>query len=1574
MRSQVRFSITVILLLFLQQVFSQPMSGTYTIGAAPSSYTTLTSAFSALATRGMSAPVILEIKNGYVSENATIRPVAITGSSRTNTITVRPAAGSSLITLSGGTGSVFLLDNIDNLIIDGRPGGTGASRGIFMRSTANGTPALLTLGDVQNVVIRNCSLIANNDNSSNGLLNITSSLVTEGCDNWTITECEFIGNGLDASNNPIGSNNMIYVTGITTNPHDTLIITNNIFRDMFSPTNAGFTHNGIYVVSNVRYSVISGNSVYMTMTPSYTVGSSVPIWGGIRVGATCSKVTVSNNFVGGTAASAGGNKATLTGRFTVRGIDVGVSTGDTIRVFNNVVSNFDVTVDTVLNSSNIFVGINVAGTGNAEIGTAGSNTIGSISSNGAILIKNNASTDNSIIVGINATNTGFIDVQNNRIGSISVSATNSNIFNNLYGINYSGATIGSYVTISNNTIGSTTLPNSIQITNGNSTTQFNIRGINASTASSATVPEVSIFNNTISNIRFAPSVTNTGATMAGIYANPQNTAATTYKITGNRIFHLAGASDRTNTSTSMAMNGIVLTNSNAAAQISNPTVSNNTIYGLTNTSTSALNTTTPPAMGGIVFSNSTTTAARVTCERNLIHGLNCTATNTGSTAPIISGIHNNSVNLFAANNVIRLGLDTNGTAITAPLEIRGFYKNTAQPSHFSHNTVYITGSGVVDGNNAVSAAYYRASGNNLDTVSNNILINKRSNANVSGTGKHYAIRLSGTNMSYIGYNLYFANGNGGILGTVTGGAADFTSIGAWRNVMTADNFSSYGDATFTNANGNTASLNLLPTTANNLFSAAIAQVTTDYNNTARSASIPTAGAYELSAKPGVWKASAPNTSWTTASNWESGSVPSPTGGVNIFIPESTVNVPVVSTNVRIGRLVNATDKPLTVNSNITFSVEGDFQMASNGVVNATDANINLIGTQPQAINGIINVKNLSINNAAGVTITGGVVNIGNRLTPSLGTLTANGRLVFLSNLTGTATIGTGSGTVSGNVITQRFVIGYGRVSTLFLGSPVTARIDTSLQKQIHITGAVGTCPAVSAGGFDMNTSGTPSMFTFNTTNPVGSQWMSISNTNATALTPTVGYRVLVRGPRSLGCSLIDGTSIPIANVTLEANGPLTQGDVSETLNQGYNFLANPYQAPINFDNLFADNSSNMDRSFWTYYPEINNGAYTVYNAGVAVNLPQGLANDIPVGQAFFVRKTTAGPTTVNNFFRETQKSTGVPAQNGGLGTLSGFIRVGLKNNNDLHLDETVVRFSGTSGISNTVEGQYDAPYISESSEGISSIKSSNRYSIQTRTTLTLTDTVNLHIASTNNGTYKLNFTELQTGGINAFLVDKFLNQQQPISEGNSYSFAVTNDAASKGNRFYIVFTSPTLPTSFTAIYAKSKEANKAADVIWKVASDEQVNRYEVERSTDGRNFKQIGTKQSMQSSDAVSYTYTDNQPVNGTVFFRVKAVTKDVSYKYSAVARLNSKANSIELSLYPNPVEGQLNVQLSQPVKGQIYVNILNNKGQVVYQQSGLNAETTNLLHLNVARLAKGTYQLVISNGNDFTANASFIK
>jgi len=195
-----------------------------------------------------------------------------------------------------------------------------------------------------------------------------------------------------------------------------------------------------------------------------------------------------------------------------------------------------------------------------------------------------------------------------------------------------------------------------------------------------------------------------------------------------------------------------------------------------------------------------------------------------------------------------------------------------------------------------------------------------------------------------------------------------------------------------------------------------------------------------------------------------------------------------------------------------------------------------------------------------------------------------------------------------------------------------------------------------------------------------------------------------------------------------------------------------------------------------------------------------------------------------------------------------------------------------------------------------------------------------------------------------------------------------------GESTVLQFGSTTLPTNFTAIYAKAKEGNKAADVLWTVASDKQVVQYQVERSTDGRSYKAVGNVASQQSNQTVSYSYTDNQAISTAVYYRVKAIAADGSYKYSAVAKLNGKTSSIELSLYPNPVQSQLQVQLSQPVKGQLTARIVDSKGQVVYQQSSINVAGSNLLQLGVAHLPQGTYQLVLLHNNALLAAGKFVK
>jgi len=88
------------------------MSGTYTVNnAGGANFTNLGAAFTALETQGVSGPVVIEVYDDGGTYNTTSEyslgagngsstPIAVTGVSATNTITVRAASGESPV-LSG---------------------------------------------------------------------------------------------------------------------------------------------------------------------------------------------------------------------------------------------------------------------------------------------------------------------------------------------------------------------------------------------------------------------------------------------------------------------------------------------------------------------------------------------------------------------------------------------------------------------------------------------------------------------------------------------------------------------------------------------------------------------------------------------------------------------------------------------------------------------------------------------------------------------------------------------------------------------------------------------------------------------------------------------------------------------------------------------------------------------------------------------------------------------------------------------------------------------------------------------------------------------------------------------------------------------------------------------------------------------------------------------------------------------------------------------------------------------------------------------------------------------------------
>ncbi|MBK8951344.1 MAG: T9SS type A sorting domain-containing protein [Chitinophagaceae bacterium] len=119
-------------------------------------------------------------------------------------------------------------------------------------------------------------------------------------------------------------------------------------------------------------------------------------------------------------------------------------------------------------------------------------------------------------------------------------------------------------------------------------------------------------------------------------------------------------------------------------------------------------------------------------------------------------------------------------------------------------------------------------------------------------------------------------------------------------------------------------------------------------------------------------------------------------------------------------------------------------------------------------------------------------------------------------------------------------------------------------------------------------------------------------------------------------------------------------------------------------------------------------------------------------------------------------------------------------------------------------------------------------------------------------------------------------------------------------------------------------------VQWTVAQDFEALQYSVERSANGINFYALGPVAAQQLKDFASYSFTDNSPLRGKNFYRIKAIRRNGQPKYSQQAMLENTAGSFYI--YPNPARHEVTVYCPGLAKGTYPIAIRNSSGQVVYQ------------------------------------------
>ncbi len=166
-----------------------------------------------------------------------------------------------------------------------------------------------------------------------------------------------------------------------------------------------------------------------------------------------------------------------------------------------------------------------------------------------------------------------------------------------------------------------------------------------------------------------------------------------------------------------------------------------------------------------------------------------------------------------------------------------------------------------------------------------------------------------------------------------------------------------------------------------------------------------------------------------------------------------------------------------------------------------------------------------------------------------------------------------------------------------------------------------------------------------------------------------------------------------------------------------------------------------------------------------------------------------------------------------------------------------------------------------------------------------------------------------------------------------------------------------LPVELLQFNAQLK--NGYTELKWQSKLEQDLQKYEVERSTDGRNFVKIGTVTAKGGKDPQSYTYMDTNPVTGKVYYRLQLVSAQ-NKKYSNILSVTGDlSNRFELTNLVNPFNAKISFQITVPQSEVIEVNLLDAAGKLIYQTKMNVNKGINAMNFTApSNIQKGNYLL----------------
>jgi len=179
----------------------------------------------------------------------------------------------------------------------------------------------------------------------------------------------------------------------------------------------------------------------------------------------------------------------------------------------------------------------------------------------------------------------------------------------------------------------------------------------------------------------------------------------------------------------------------------------------------------------------------------------------------------------------------------------------------------------------------------------------------------------------------------------------------------------------------------------------------------------------------------------------------------------------------------------------------------------------------------------------------------------------------------------------------------------------------------------------------------------------------------------------------------------------------------------------------------------------------------------------------------------------------------------------------------------------------------------------------------------------------------------------------------------------------------------TLPVTFVSFNAEKNDANTSVNLSWQVASEFNNAYFLIERSTDGIYFEAIG-KCDATNVQLFSYSFTDENPVQGINCYRLNQFDIKGTHEYSIEREVSISNTVFAVNIYPDPFTSSINISINNVLQ-------INDCELKIYNASGTEVMSTivtkQVTTLETGHLTPGIYFYKIINNNKIVQSGKLV-